>query len=225
MVPQHVQDAIAAQTSRLNYLKSGAGGWLGLFQSGAAQKQLMALHGLALQHIGEGIKAGQLGVQQGQLGVQRGQLDVNMGHLGLGYGQLGQRYYETQPEVERARMANAIATLNPNEETLGRVGQFERAFAGRPVVETTTLQTPYAIRYGRTGQFLGPPSQGPQTFPTIPSPPGGGAMGSSPTRYATGGMVPPPPMPMYGPNAYGYNYGAGGYGGYGYGSSITSNIQ
>jgi hypothetical protein len=220
MVPQHVQDAIAAQTARLNYLKSGAGGWLGLFQSGAAQKQLMALHGLALQHIGEGIKAGQLGVQQGQLGVQRGQLDVNMGHLGLGYGQLGQRYYETAPATEREMMANRIAGSNPNEASLERVGEFQRAFGQRPVVSTTTIAQPYQTIYGRTSDILGQPGRGPQVFPTIPSPPGGGAMTSSPTRYATGGMVPPSPMPMYG-------YGAGGYGGYGYGygPSITSNIQ
>jgi hypothetical protein len=217
MVPQHIQDAIGAQTARLNYLKSGAGGWLGLFQSGAAQKQLMALHGLALQHIGEGIKAGQLGVQQGQLGVQRGQLDVNKGHLDLGYGQLGQRYYETAPATEREMMANRIAGSNPNEASLERVGEFQRAFGQRPVVSTTTIAQPYQTIYGRTSDILGQPGRGPQVFPTIPSPPGGGAMTSSPTRYATGGMVPPSPMPMYGPNAYGYGYMQP--------TTVTSNIQ
>lgn len=199
MVPQNVQDMIAAQTNRINFLRAGGAGWLGQLGAGHAQQRLLAMHELANRFMGTGVQAGHLGVSQGELGVKRGMLDIEHGRLGLGYGQLGADIWKNQPFVDRETLANQIGAPGgvPTGRTLDLVGQYRRAFGGQPRREITTVQGPWEVTSGDTNVVL-PEGQVTKT-PLQPSVMPGGA---GDTKKPFGGAPVGPQYSYTYPDAY-----------------------
>ena len=152
-------DAIEAQQQRINTLRSGGGGWLGLFQSGGAQKQLNILRQQQLER-------GRLGVEQGRLRFDtgkywQGENPLAWGQLGVHQGQLSLEQQKAAPIISREHAMNDLYGQGRVED----LSDATAAFTGNlkpmviPGIGTAT--------YGGQRYFRGP-IKTISTFPTDP---------------------------------------------------------
>jgi hypothetical protein len=123
---------IADQTRKVGYLAGGGKGWLGLFQSGGAQRQLNLLRGMQLERGKLGVDKARLGFDmskywqgehpllQEKLGIEGRLADVQGRHQ-----QAEERRYA--PEIWALNRINALRQEGRDEEA----DQMERSHRGK----------------------------------------------------------------------------------------------
>jgi hypothetical protein len=157
-----IGDAISAQAQRLAYLRGGGGGWLGLLQSGAAQRQLLALRNLGIQQQEVGIRAGHLGVEQGRLGFEAQRYFG--GELPMAQARLGLEQQQHAPDISLMNTRNALLAKGDVEGA----ARMSRIMRGGSAYDVHAVSGMMGTTVGPTEAF----AQGVRYLPSMTAPTG-----------------------------------------------------